>query len=143
MVIEVNPRNTVQGRPRTSGSRVCARCYRAAAKYRIRWPEGPICGICFHNAMRTHGNCAHCDTDRLLPGIDELSASPICAPCAGIPSIICASCGSEAEHTGATTAHAAACAATYKPCSWTKPTSPTPCDDSSTYSLPLSDPRAS
>lgn len=98
MVIEVNPRNTVQGRPRTSGSRVCARCYRAAAKYRIRWPEGPICGICFHNAMRTHGNCAHCDTDRLLPGIDELSASPICAPCAGIPSIICASCGSEAEH---------------------------------------------
>ena len=55
MVIEVNPRNTVQGRPRTSGSRVCARCYRAAAKYRIRWPEGPICGICFHNAMRTHG----------------------------------------------------------------------------------------
>src|SRR5690606_17654333 len=75
MVIEVNPRNTAQGRPRTSGSRVCARCYRAAAKYRIRWPEGPICGICFHNAMRTHGNCAHCGTDRLLPGIDELSAA--------------------------------------------------------------------
>lgn len=98
MAIDVNPRNTVQGRPRTTGTHICVRCSRAAAKFRIRWPEGPICGICFHNAMRTHGTCARCYADRLLPGIDGPSAAPICAPCAGIPPIICATCSTEAEH---------------------------------------------
>lgn len=97
MPIEITPRNTARGRPRTSGDFQCARCDRAASKARIKWPEGRICGICFHHAMRTHGTCPTCAQQRKLPGLSN-DRSPICAPCAGIPVLTCVLCGQEAEH---------------------------------------------
>ncbi|GAA4425013.1 hypothetical protein GCM10023169_22250 [Georgenia halophila] len=97
MPIDVNPRGIVQGRPRTTGDHRCDRCGRDAAKIRTRWPEGAICGICFHHAMRTRGSCASCGEERLLPGIDG-DRSPICAPCAGIPASRCAHCGEGGEN---------------------------------------------
>ena len=97
MPIDVNPRNTTRGRPRAAGNFQCARCHRHAGKYRTSWPEGRICGTCFHHAMRTYGTCDQCQDERLLPGLDD-SRSPICAPCARIPVIRCLLCSTEAEH---------------------------------------------
>lgn len=95
--IRVRPRNTTRGRPRTTGRLTCARCHRQAAKIRITWPDGRICGICFHDAMRHHGSCATCGERRLLPGRTD-AGNPCCGDCAGITNLTCTRCGVEAEH---------------------------------------------
>lgn len=87
-----------RGRPRTVGNKLCARCQQMVAKIRVRWPDGAICGVCFTEAMRTHGRCAECGDERLLPGRRQ-DGKPICRDCAGItkPLMTCANCGTEAE----------------------------------------------
>ncbi|GAB3583378.1 recombinase XerD [Calidifontibacter terrae] len=98
MPIEVKPRNTTRGRPRTTGTTACARCQRLAGKARTTWPDGRICGTCFYEAMRTTGACPRCGDVRLLPGRDTSTEAPICGPCAGIGNLTCDGCGQEAEH---------------------------------------------
>lgn len=91
--IERRPR----GRPRTTGSHTCDRCRRSTGKIRVRWPDGNICGICFHNATRTFGTCAQCSHSQLLPGRD--GDQQLCRPCAGITTDLdCHRCGAEGEH---------------------------------------------
>ncbi|RRQ26231.1 recombinase XerD [Rhodococcus sp. Eu-32] len=76
---------------------MCDRCGREAGKPRARWPEGAICGTCFHAAVRTYGFCGGCGFERMLPGRDEDRA--VCVDCAGINTDFhCATCGVEAEH---------------------------------------------
>lgn len=97
MTIEVRPRNTVRGRPRTGGGFTCDRCGREAGKPRARWPEGRICGTCFYAAVRTYGYCGDCGFERMLPG--RRGDHHICVDCAGITADFhCSSCGIEAEH---------------------------------------------
>ena len=68
-----------------------------AAKIRVTWPDGPICGICFTTALRTHGTCPDCGKDRLLPG-RTADGADICRDCAGITTnMTCESCGTETE----------------------------------------------
>ncbi len=98
MTIEVNPRSSVRGRPRVEGAFTCDRCGRRAGKARARWPEGRICGTCFHSAMRTQGACADCGQDRMLPGRRAGDRLPLCVDCASIPDVFrCTFCGIEAE----------------------------------------------
>ena len=86
-----------RGRPRTTGGRTCDRCGRSAGKIRIRWPDGDICGICFHDATRTNGACDRCGQHRLLPGRD--GNRKLCRHCAGITTDLdCHRCGAEGEH---------------------------------------------
>ena len=59
-----------RGRPRTTGSAHCDRCGRSAGKLRSRWPEGGICGTCFHAAVRTTGTCPNCGHHGMLPGLN-------------------------------------------------------------------------
>lgn len=67
------------------------------AKIRVRWPDGPICGICFYNAAHTNGQCPTCGIDRLLPGRNTAGAD-ICRDCAGITTnMTCSTCGTEAQ----------------------------------------------
>jgi len=68
------------------------------AKIRVHWPDGAICGICFTEALRTHGRCPGCGDERLLPG-RSADGTPICRDCAGItrPEMLCVRCGAEAE----------------------------------------------
>ncbi|WP_176458612.1 MULTISPECIES: recombinase XerD [unclassified Rhodococcus (in: high G+C Gram-positive bacteria)] len=97
MTIEIRPRNTVRGRPRTGDGFTCDRCGREAGKPRVRWPDGKICGTCFHAAVRTYGYCAACGFERMLPG--QVGDSAVCVDCAGIATDFhCRSCGTEAEH---------------------------------------------
>lgn len=85
-----------RGRPRSEGEHRCARCGRMAAKIRVRWPDGPVCGICFTAALRTRGACPDCGQDRLLPGRN--GDADICRDCAGITTkMTCDDCGTEAE----------------------------------------------
>lgn len=92
------PRNTVRGRPRTTGSVVCARCGRNAGQARANWPEGKICGPCFTVATRTHGTCSGCGANRLLPGPPSAVGGPTCGPCAGIShDFHCSRCNQEGE----------------------------------------------
>ncbi|MEW1986763.1 recombinase XerD [Pseudarthrobacter oxydans] len=94
----LTPRNTVRGRPRTTGSVRCARCGRNAGRTRATWPEGRICGPCFTVATRTHGTCPDCKRHRLLPGPPAQDGGPRCAPCAGIlHDFHCARCSREGE----------------------------------------------
>lgn len=94
----LNPRSTTRGRPRTTGTDVCVRCGRSAAKVRARWPEGKVCGPCFTVATRTRGTCPGCGQDRLLPGPPTLEGGPRCGECAGIPhDFHCTQCGTEGE----------------------------------------------
>lgn len=94
----LHPRNTVRGRPRTTGSVQCNRCGRNAGKTRARWPEGRICGPCFTVATRTHGTCPECGQHRLLPGPPAQAGGPRCAPCAGIQhNFHCSRCHQEGE----------------------------------------------
>lgn len=86
-----------RGRPRTAGDAHCDRCGRSAGKLRTRWPEGGICGTCFHTAVRTTGTCPRCNHHGMLPGLD--GDQPICRHCAEIPTDLdCHRCGTEAEH---------------------------------------------
>jgi hypothetical protein len=67
-----------------------------AAKIRVRWPDGPVCGICFTVALRTRGSCPGCGQERLLPG--KNGDTDICRDCAGITtSMTCDGCCAEAE----------------------------------------------
>ena len=94
----LTPRSTTRGRPRTTGTVICARCHRGVGRARTTWPEGPICGICYHQATRTHGTCPGCGQHRLLPGPPNDAGQPCCAPCAGIAQdFACARCGHEGE----------------------------------------------
>ncbi|MCH6470355.1 recombinase XerD [Sinomonas terrae] len=94
----LNPRTTTRGRPRTTGTTLCARCGRNAGRARVWWPEGKVCGPCFTTATRTHGTCPGCGQHRLLPGPPHLEDGPRCAHCAGIPhDFHCTRCGTEAE----------------------------------------------
>ena len=86
-----------RGRPRTAGDAHCDRCGRSAGKLRTCWPEGGICGTCFHTAVRTTGTCPRCNHHGMLPGLD--GDQPICRHCADIPTDLdCHRCGTEAEH---------------------------------------------
>lgn len=86
-----------RGRPRTAGAYTCDRCGRSTGKIRVRWPDGKICGICFHQATRTFGSCAQCGQQRLLPGRDGQCL--LCRQCAGITTDLdCHRCGAEGEH---------------------------------------------
>jgi hypothetical protein len=68
-----------------------------APKIRVRWPEGSICGTCFTTAVNTRGTCAHCNTERLLPGLSP-SGEMICRDCAGITTAMsCDRCRKEGE----------------------------------------------
>lgn len=100
MTAEIPGRLAVRGRPRTTGAFTCDRCSRAAGKHRASWPEGRICGTCFTVAMRTHGTCPGCGTERMLPGRSASHADqPVCADCAGITQDYhCSGCGTETEH---------------------------------------------
>lgn len=74
-----------KGRPRGEGEVRCARCgdLGPASTTKYRLPEGLICGRCYDRAVHTHGICAGCHVERLLPGIDA-EGGPLCADCAGI-----------------------------------------------------------
>lgn len=86
-----------RGRPRSEGKYQCGRCGRMAAKIRVHWPDGPVCGICFTTALRTRGSCPECAQDRLLPGRNTAGTS-ICRDCAGITTnMTCDGCGTETE----------------------------------------------
>jgi hypothetical protein len=86
-----------RGRPRSTGTRECARCHSLVATIRTTWPEGPICGPCFTAAARTYGLCAFCGAHRLLPG-RSATGHNICRDCAGITTNLdCVNCGREAE----------------------------------------------
>lgn len=86
-----------RGRPRTIGTHLCGRCTRMVPKIRVRWPDGNICGACFTAAVNTHGICAHCNTERLLPGRSP-SGERICGDCAGITTnLTCDRCQKEGE----------------------------------------------
>jgi len=66
-------------------------------KIRVRWPDGNICGACYTTAVNTHGTCAHCNTERLLPGRSQ-SGETICRDCAGITTTLtCDRCQKEGE----------------------------------------------
>ncbi|WP_284762932.1 hypothetical protein [Arthrobacter sp. efr-133-R2A-63] len=71
-----------------------------AGKHRASWPEGRICGTCFTIAMRTHGTCPGCGTERMLPGRSAAHGDqPVCVDCAGITQDYhCSRCGTETEH---------------------------------------------
>jgi hypothetical protein len=85
-----------RGRPRTTGEHTCDRCQRRTGKIRVRWPDGQICGICYHQATRTFGRCAGCGQHRLLPGRD--GEHQLCRSCAGITTALdCERCGAEGE----------------------------------------------
>jgi hypothetical protein len=73
---------------------------RAAGKHRASWPEGRICGTCFTVAMRTHGTCPGCRTERMLPGRTSAHGNAaVCVDCAGIAQdYSCSRCGTETEH---------------------------------------------
>lgn len=97
MTIDIHPRSTTRGRPRTTGTFTCARCGRQSRKARTRWPDGRVCGTCFYQAMRTYGTCPGCGDHRLLPG--RVDGEAVCGDCAGIVSDLrCQACGVEAEH---------------------------------------------
>ena len=86
-----------RGRPRSTGTRECARCHSLVATIRTTWPEGPICGPCFTAAARTYGLCAFCGAHRLLPG-RSATGHNICRDCAAITTNLdCVNCGREAE----------------------------------------------
>lgn len=88
---------------------VCARCHRALcshhAKVKLRdpriqvrkyWPEGAICVACHAQAVNTHGQCADCGTNRLLPGRRISDGNPVCTDCAGgLGDFTCRRCGQE------------------------------------------------
>jgi len=85
-----------RGRPRTSGELQCDRCGRATGKIRVHWPDGRICGICYHQAARTFGVCDQCGQQRLLPG--RSGDHQLCIPCSGITTALgCTRCGAEGE----------------------------------------------
>src|SRR5690348_1812200 len=85
-----------RGRPRTSGKFTCDRCLRPTGKIRVHWPDGAICGICFHEATRTFGPCDRCRAERMLPG--RSGSEHLCRTCAGITTDLdCTRCGTEAE----------------------------------------------
>ncbi len=85
-----------RGRPRTTGDLTCDRCGRATGKIRVTWPDGRICGICYHHATRTSGICGRCGQQRLLPGRD--GQHRLCTACAGITTALtCTRCGTEGE----------------------------------------------
>ncbi|MET3174609.1 UNVERIFIED_ORG: RNA polymerase subunit RPABC4/transcription elongation factor Spt4 [Arthrobacter sp. UYCu721] len=68
-----------------------------AAKIRVTWPDGPVCGICFTTALRTRGSCPGCGKDRLLPG-RTTDGTDICRDCASITTnMTCEGCGTETE----------------------------------------------
>lgn len=68
-----------------------------AAKIRVTWPDGAICGICFTTALRTRGSCPGCGEERLLPG-KATDGTDICRDCAGITTnMTCEGCGTETE----------------------------------------------
>lgn len=86
-----------RGRPRSTGTRECARCHSLVCTIRTTWPEGPICGPCFTAAARTYGLCAFCGAQRLLPG-RSATGHNICRDCAAITTNLdCVNCGREAE----------------------------------------------
>lgn len=96
----LRPQQLNRGRPRTSGGKECDRCHRSVTKFRVVWwPEGRICGICFHNAMRTRGTCPGCGQARLLPGRSPAyDTQPVCVVCAKIDEDFhCHRCGIETE----------------------------------------------
>lgn len=85
-----------RGRPRSSGELQCDRCGRATGKIRVHWPDGRICGICYHQATRTFGACDKCGQQRLLPGRDV--NKQLCIPCSGITTALtCTRCSTEGE----------------------------------------------
>ena len=59
------------------------------------WPEGPVCGRCYTNALRRRGQCSSCGQERRLvdpPG----PGSNRCASCAGVAVVhVCGRCGIE------------------------------------------------
>jgi hypothetical protein len=60
-------------------------------------PEGRLCQKCSQRALRIHGACAGCGTNRLTPGLDA-AGRPICVDCAGIEADFhCTRCGQEDE----------------------------------------------
>lgn len=86
-----------RGRPRSSGDYLCSRCNQLAAKIRVRWPDGPVCGACFTEATHTRGRCPRCLETRMLPGRSP-DHQPICRDCAGITTkLTCTRCNREIE----------------------------------------------
>jgi hypothetical protein len=102
--VDLSPRSTVRGRPRTDQSRngrddPCARCGRNIPRLAARWPEGRLCNICYFDAIHTRGTCPECLQDRLLPGPPNADGLPICSACADIPyDFHCERCDVEAGH---------------------------------------------
>lgn len=93
--MNVIPRRT-RGRPRSSGELQCDRCGRATGKIRVHWPDGGICGICYHQAARTFGACDQCGEHGLLPG--RCDTQRLCISCSGITTALtCTRCGAEGE----------------------------------------------
>lgn len=95
-MITAEPAQHQRGRPRTIGDQTCDRCGRATAKIRVTWPDGRICGICFHQATRTTGTCDGCNEHQVLPGRE--GTRRLCTTCAGITTpLTCTRCGAEGE----------------------------------------------
>ncbi len=90
------PSGRSRGRPRSTGNLTCDRCGAATAQIRVIWPDGRICGVCFHHATRTVGACDGCARQHLLPGRD--GERRLCRDCAGITTALeCTRCGQEGE----------------------------------------------
>jgi hypothetical protein len=79
--------------------RDCARCGRHG-RFAARWPDGHVCRTCHDQALRLHGRCPGCGTDRVLPGLRP-NGTPICPDCAGFSmAYACARCGRDGKLHG-------------------------------------------
>ncbi|WP_327029894.1 hypothetical protein OG989_05660 [Micromonospora sp. NBC_01740] len=80
--------------------RDCARCGRHGC-FAGRWPDGHVCRTCHDRALRQHGRCPGCGTDRILPGLRPDDGAAICPDCAGFTmSYACSRCGHEGKLHG-------------------------------------------
>lgn len=72
----------------------CAHCGRDRAAT-AQWPEGPVCGTCYGQALRRRGRCAGCGQERRLVSPPGRQAQ-LCCDCAGLPpGPTCGRCGIE------------------------------------------------
>lgn len=66
----------------------CVRCSRSGLSYGGALGDGRLCSRCYRTAIRTHGYCADCGVERLIPGRND-DGDAVCFDCAGIDKNFC------------------------------------------------------